>query len=809
MQKLILSNHQAPGDIVMLTAAVRDLHLCYPNQYLTDVRTNHPELWENNPYLTPLNEQDKEVKVIPCHYPLIHKSNQLPYHFIHGFIEYLNGELGLQIKPTAFKGDIHLTQEEKKQASQVKEVTGEDTPFWIIAAGGKNDFTIKWWSAERYQQVVNHFKGRIQFVQIGLKEHYHPDLEGVIDLRGKTDLRQLIQLVYYAQGIVTPVSLLMHLAAAVPMALNPSRVFGTLEGLHSLRPCVVIAGGREPVHWEAYPGHQFIHTIGALPCCATGGCWKSRTVKLNDGNKNDRSLCVDVVGNLPHCMDMITAEEVIRRVEIYLTHPVLNPSRVPKTLEGLRSGKLRPKPSHNSSKEIASYDIIRPKAFHRNRDDGLKGILRLPKYPKLWMAFSETREIASPPQKAGDRNDANEAFILTEKNALQHSERFIQSIPNYPGNYEGKGIVICGGGVKLFTNAWVCINMLRDGGCELPIQLWYLGPGEIDEDMQALVKLLNVECVDALELRKTVPARILKGWELKAYAILNSSFKELLLLDADNVPVSNPEYLFETEQYKTTSAIFWPDLGRLAKDRTIWNLCGVPYRNEPEFESGQIVVNKEQCWKALKLAMWYNEHSDFYYVHIHGDKETFHLAFRKMETPYAMIPYPVKLRHGVLYQRDFSDKIIFQHRNGHKWSYHTDNPRLRGFKHHNRCMKFISELQQKWDGLISPDFSKKTKKEKAAIEQLLNGKYQYHRIGYDQRPLTFLPNGKIGKGKASCEQRWDVVEKNGEVKLEIYGHGHKTCTLTIEEGGKWKGRWRVFEKMPVALEPVGVNPALV
>jgi len=55
MRKLILTNYQPPGDVVMLTAAVRDLHRCHPGQFLTDVRTDYPQLWENNPYLTPLD----------------------------------------------------------------------------------------------------------------------------------------------------------------------------------------------------------------------------------------------------------------------------------------------------------------------------------------------------------------------------------------------------------------------------------------------------------------------------------------------------------------------------------------------------------------------------------------------------------------------------------------------------------------------------------------------------------------------------------------------------------------------------------
>jgi hypothetical protein len=53
-EKLILKNSQSAGDIVMLTAAVRDLHRCYPGRFLTDVRTSCSDLWIGNPHLTPL-----------------------------------------------------------------------------------------------------------------------------------------------------------------------------------------------------------------------------------------------------------------------------------------------------------------------------------------------------------------------------------------------------------------------------------------------------------------------------------------------------------------------------------------------------------------------------------------------------------------------------------------------------------------------------------------------------------------------------------------------------------------------------------
>lgn len=305
--KLIFRNFLSPGDLVMLTAAVRDLHRSHPRRFLTDVRTSCPALWENNPHLTPLRARDPGVRMLKCHYPLIHQSNTGPWHFIHGFTEFLSDKLGVPIKPTEFKGDIHISDLEKSWYSQVREIVGDDVPFWLVASGGKFDYTAKWWDPRRTQAVVDHFRKRILFVQVGEQGHHHPPLKNVIDLRGKTDLRQLVRLVYHSQGALTGVSLLMHLAAAVEVK----------GGRPKNRACVVVAGGREPSQWEAYPHHQYLHTNGALMCCDNGGCWKSRVKPLGDGAEQDKSLCLDPVGTLPRCMDMITAEDVIRRIELY------------------------------------------------------------------------------------------------------------------------------------------------------------------------------------------------------------------------------------------------------------------------------------------------------------------------------------------------------------------------------------------------------------------------------------------------------------------------------------------------------------
>jgi ADP-heptose:LPS heptosyltransferase len=308
-ERLVLRSFLSPGDILMLTVAVRELHRAYPHRFVTAVETSAPDLWANNPWVVGHDRSQGPWRAIDMHYPLINQSNQRPGHFVEGYAAYLAGQLGLDIPVTEFRGDIHLSREETAWTNQVEEQWGYRGRFWIMMAGGKYDFTTKWWPPQFYQQVVDHFVGQVQFVQCGQKDHWHPPLRGVFSLVGQTSLRQFIRLMYHADGVICPVTFAMHLAAAVP----------TRE--RRLRPCVVIAGGREPPQWEAYPGHQFLHTVGALPCCAQGGCWKGRCQTVGDGDAKDRdNLCerpvqIDDRLRVPQCMTLIRPQDVIRAVE--------------------------------------------------------------------------------------------------------------------------------------------------------------------------------------------------------------------------------------------------------------------------------------------------------------------------------------------------------------------------------------------------------------------------------------------------------------------------------------------------------------
>jgi len=318
-RKVIFENSQSPGDILMLTAAVRDLALSH-KEILIDVRTSAGEIWENNPYISKLDKNDPGVKSYKVDYPLIHESNEGQHHFIHGFRKDLEKKLEIEIKATKFKGDIHISDEEKSWISQVEEM-GMKNDFWIIVAGGKTDFTAKLNDPSVSQEVVDHFKGKISFVQCGSDEsgHWHTPLKNVTNLIGKTDLRQFIRLVYHSVGVLCPVTFAMHAAAAIEMKRTPP----------INRPCVVVAGGREPMQWEAYPNHRFLSVNGALDCCDNGGCWKSRCQLVGDGDSKDvKDLCkypiqINDDFRIPKCMDMIKANDIIRAIETYYEGGVL------------------------------------------------------------------------------------------------------------------------------------------------------------------------------------------------------------------------------------------------------------------------------------------------------------------------------------------------------------------------------------------------------------------------------------------------------------------------------------------------------
>jgi len=68
--------------------------------------------------------------------------------------------------------------------------------------------------------------------------------------------------------------------------------------------------------------------------------------------------------------------------------------------------------------------------------------------------------------------------------------------------------------------------------------------------------------------------------------------------------------------------------------------------------------------------------------------------------------------------------------------------------------------------------------------------------------VTFVPDGRAGKGAGRCEVVWEVkAGRKGEFLLEIRSGYEVTCHLRRQSDGTWKGRWIHYEKMAIVLSP--------
>jgi hypothetical protein len=140
---------------------------------------------------------------------------------------------------------------------------------------------------------------------------------------------------------------------------------------------------------------------------------------------------------------------------------------------------------------------------------------------------------------------------------------YVSSLDAYPSNrFKGRGIVMLGGNGQTLNLIMITLRMLRELNCKLPVEVWHL-PGELKTaDIQALKELgatpRDFGAKDVLVPMKEIKGRQ-KNFQIKVAAWVNSAFEEIIGLDSDVMPVRDPSYLFETEVYKRTGQIFWPD----------------------------------------------------------------------------------------------------------------------------------------------------------------------------------------------------------------------------------------------------------
>ncbi|KAL3658731.1 hypothetical protein V7S43_016366 [Phytophthora oleae] len=238
---------------------------------------------------------------------------------------------------------------------------------------------------------------------------------------------------------------------------------------------------------------------------------------------------------------------------------------------------------------------------------------------------------------------------------------------------------------KLLASAYAAIRVLREVlKCRLPIEIWF-HIDEIGSDYALLAPLQQLAIfVGDVSFHPMYNPRT-KGFLSKVFAIYNSYFDRVLFLDADNVPVRDPSFLFTTPEFEANGAVFWPDfwhphrtLFNLHARSMLWELLDTPFVDMFEQESGQLLVDRTRHAAPLELVYFYSFHEPNFIEKldvVYGDKDLFRLAWMKLKTPFHMIEaLPAMAGRAIngsfcgmtMVQHDAQGEVLFLHRNQHK-----------------------------------------------------------------------------------------------------------------------------------------------
>lgn len=215
----------------------------------------------------------------------------------------------------------------------------------------------------------------------------------------------------------------------------------------------------------------------------------------------------------------------------------------------------------------------------------------------------------------------------------------------YKNRFEGRGIVIVAGNGKSLKRTRVILRQLKNLGSQLPIEIHFWGDEfsfEAQKDISSLWPKIYFNDLSASSniLKSNNDNFFHVNYQLKTAAIINSRFAELLLLDSDNIPIIDPESLFESDTYKEYGTLFWPDIARTRPNNPMWAITNTKCLiNEYEQESGQLIVDKRRFFYHLQLAAWFNNaHTRYYNEFLLGDKDMFRFAWHALKTRYGFPP---------------------------------------------------------------------------------------------------------------------------------------------------------------------------
>ncbi|THX39865.1 hypothetical protein D6D10_03964 [Aureobasidium pullulans] len=211
----------------------------------------------------------------------------------------------------------------------------------------------------------------------------------------------------------------------------------------------------------------------------------------------------------------------------------------------------------------------------------------------------------------------------------------------------GRGIVISGSNDQA-PYIKTAISSFRAMGCTLPVEIMYLGDEDLSEDTRAELETIPDVITRDIEQMVNDQGWELKGWAGKAFAAFLSSFREVILLDADVLFFDNPELMFEESGYVDTGALFFRDRVVFPQDKKSFlrKILPKPVSGKArqsrwwsgesgEYqESGVVVVDKWRHFLSVFLTARLNgpdrDDSDAgkgTYSFWWGDKETWWIGF--------------------------------------------------------------------------------------------------------------------------------------------------------------------------------------
>ncbi|KAK2744913.1 hypothetical protein FQN55_006475 [Onygenales sp. PD_40] len=231
---------------------------------------------------------------------------------------------------------------------------------------------------------------------------------------------------------------------------------------------------------------------------------------------------------------------------------------------------------------------------------------------------------------------------------------------------KSRGVVSTAGGsyLPVFVSS---LRMLRRTGSKLPVELFLKDRGEYESNIcDHIIPSLNGRCIVLSDIlhppsatddvkKPHPPPSTAKGaiehYQLKIFAMLFSSFEEILFLDADCFPLHKPELLFDAPPYKNTGMVTWPDFWISTVSSQYYNITQRPIPSiglRASSETGQILVSKKTHHTTLLLAAYYNYYGPSHYFSLlsqgapgEGDKETFLQAAEAADEPFYAVRTPV------------------------------------------------------------------------------------------------------------------------------------------------------------------------